>query len=255
MFRDVKISNISFSGSKEPTATARETHNDTAFLGFFAKTHGRWPQASFPCLNKLATSKNGRSFQLYNEDTCREFHVVVKSIIESFQDGLSRLNSYRKALRDNRGDNTPMLKNITKFNWYGHLLRRLCAGAALRTQLKNINQSLVDLLQPAPRRRRSFKAGSGGGLDAAVLDAFADAEDLEVEKGILEVDEGSEESAAEHQIPWLICLRWLKLLTAQSDAATNLAGVSLCWRTLLNGMEGTPQQSQIFPSEVCYGLP
>jgi len=92
--------------------------------------------------------------------------------------------------------------------------------------LENINQSLASLLQPAPRRtrRRSFKAGSDGGLDAAVLDADADAEGSKVDEGNFEVDEESEESAAEHQIPWLICLRWLKLLTAQFDAANNLVG-------------------------------
>lgn len=230
VFRDVKISSISFSGSKEPTATALETQLDMEFLDLFAKTHGRWPRGSFPYLHKLAMNKNGLSFQLYNKDTCREFHVVVKSIIESFQDGLSRLNSFREALRGNRDDNTPILYNITellsKVNWYGHLLRRLCAGAALRAHLENINESLAYLLQPAPKRKRSFKAGSDGGLDAAVLDADADAdaEDSEVDEGNFDADEESEESTAEHQVPWLICLKWLKLLTAHFDAANNLVG-------------------------------
>jgi hypothetical protein len=229
VFCDVEVSNISFSGSKEPTATALETQLDMEFLDLFAKTRGKWPQDIFPYLHKLATSKNGRSFQLYNKDTCREFHVVVTTIIESFRDGLSMLNSYTEGLRSSKGDNTPIPDNITELpsiiDWYGHLLRRLCAGAALRTHLENINQSLAYLLQPAPRRRRSFKMRSDGGLDAAVLNPVADAEDSEVEEEEnFEVDEESEESAAEHQIPWLICLRWLKLLTAQFEAANNLVG-------------------------------
>ena len=217
VFRDVKISNITFSGSKEPKATERETRHDRAFLESFAKTLGRWPPTTFPCLHKLATSKDDPSFQLYNKDTCREFHVVVKSIIETFQDALSRLNS-------NRGDNTPILNSIKQVNWYGQLLRRLCGGAALRTHLENINESLAYLLQPATRIRRSFKVGSDGGLDAAVLDADEEVEDPEEDEGNFEVDSESGESAAEHQIPWLICHRWLKLLVAQFDAVNNLVG-------------------------------
>jgi hypothetical protein len=237
VFCDVHLDGISFSRFKEPTATVLETQNDQAFLVLFMNTHGKWPQGQFPCLHKLATSEPeiGRSFQLYNEATCREFHVVVQSIIHSFQDELLWLNSYREKLRgNNRGDNTPILdkSKITELplrvNWYGHLLRRLCAGAALRTHLENINESLANLLQPAPKRRRSFKAGSDGGGELNVVaydpDADADAEDSEVDEGNFEVDEESMESAAEHhdQVPWVICLRWLKLLIAQFDAANNL---------------------------------
>ena len=224
VFNDVKLSNIAFSESKEPKATALETQLDMEFLDLFSKTIGRWPQNRFPHLHELATSKNEPSFQLYNKATYREFHVVVKSIIESFQDGLSTLNLYREELRRNRPipDDIPLA--VRTVNWYGHLLRRLCGGAALRTHLENINPLLAHLLQPAPRRRRSFKAGSDGGLDATVLDADADAEDSEVDEGNFEVDEESEESAAEHQVPWLICLRWLKLLIAQFDAANTLMG-------------------------------
>ena len=147
---------------------------------------------------------------------------MLKSIIETFQDALSSLN--REALLGNRGDNMPILKSIKQVNWYGQLLRRLCGGAALRTHLENINQFLADLLQPAPRRRRLFKAASDGGLDVAVLDADEDVEDPEVDEGNFEVDSEYEESTAEHQIPWLICHRWLKLLIAQFDAANNLVG-------------------------------
>jgi hypothetical protein len=66
--------------------------------------------------------------------------------------------------------------------------------------------------------------GSDGGLDAAVLDADEEVEDPEVDEGNFEVDSESGESAAEDQIPWLICHRWLKLLVAQFDAVNNLMG-------------------------------
>lgn len=232
VFREVKLVNIFFSEPQKP-ATESETRFDMVFLDLFTKTYGRWPRDTFPCLHKLATSKDNQSFQLYNRDTCREFHVVVKSIIESFQDGLSGLNSYRKFLRGDKDANTPtesQTELLLRVNWYGHLLRRLCAGAALRMHLENINVSLAQLLQPAPRKRHSFKKGSDSGLTVLDVDADADvdAEDSEVDEGNFvgdeESDEESEESAAEHQAPWSICLRWLKLLIAQFIAANNLVG-------------------------------
>jgi len=234
VFNNVKLSNITFirSKSKEPKATALEIQLDMEFLDLFSKTLGRWPQNEFPNLHDLATSKNEQSFKLYNKATFCEFHVVVGSIIKGFQRELEKLNFYREELRDNKpilGDIPLIVKSV---NWYGHLLRRLCGGAALRTHLRNINHLLTHLLLPAPRRRRSFKAGSDGGFDAVVSDADTDAdadvdadgEDLEIDEGSFKVNEESEESAAEHQVPWLICLKWLKLLIAQFDAANTLVG-------------------------------
>ena len=98
--------------------------------------------------------------------------------------------------------------------------------------LRNINHLLDHLLLPAPRRRCLFKAGLDGGFNVVVLDVDtdtdadvdADGEDLEIDEGSFKVNEESEESAAEHQVPWLICLKWLKLLIAQFDAANMLVG-------------------------------
>jgi hypothetical protein len=216
---NVGLEKVVFTESKE-VPTARETKSDKVFLGLFVNTRGKWPENIFPHLHNLANNHQGQdgSFRLYNKSTYQEFHRVVISVIHNFQLKLSELNSYYR-------EGSCIIKDakelISKVIWYGHLLQKLCAGAALRMYLESINESLSDLLyQPAPRRRFSFKEVSRSGLDTAV--EVADAEELEADDGDFEVAQDSEESAVEHLRASQICLRWLKLLIAQFDAANIL---------------------------------
>ena len=166
-----------------------EVDSDRLFLDDFEKMYeGRTGllKTNIPNLiNKIPTSKSD-DFELYTNETCAEFHLLLLELLDSFKnalDGLAGLD-FDKADKSHSSDLNVKKK---KFNWFvgnvhrnGYALLRLSRGRAFQLYLENIQTLLKD--------PRGSSVGASIGEDEEEIDEEEIDEELEAiqsEKALL----------------------------------------------------------------------
>jgi hypothetical protein len=94
-----------------------------------------------------------KKIPIHNKDTFEEFHQLLLSILETYQEGLTGMEA---AIGDDGPSKEKFRKAATRVSWAGFLLHRLNTGAALRAHLQTIRESLSGLAMPSlPKSRKN----------------------------------------------------------------------------------------------------
>jgi hypothetical protein len=128
--------------TREGSGINAETQDDIEFLEAIARAAEREPDAfksGYDNLLRLAGMADRQHFNLYNSDTCQEFHRLLVFLVTNYQKNLHLLvDSDRKP--------NMFQAAVGRVSWIGSMLEVLCGGVALPTHLKNIEDSLSEQL-------------------------------------------------------------------------------------------------------------
>jgi hypothetical protein len=132
---------VPFNESLREEPTIREIASDRSFLSFVPGLidHLHTPIPHIHEQVKLAAAD--QDFQLYDKNTCQEFHFLFLELLKRFQTSL-------KELTNSQNDNGQFTKYVLQALLMGDALRRMAKGAALRMHLRTIEAKLVDHRRP-----------------------------------------------------------------------------------------------------------
>jgi hypothetical protein len=210
------VKDVPFNESLRGQPSTREIASDRSFLLFVLRGVDRLctPIPHIHEQAKLVAAN--QDFQLYNENTCKEFHSLLLELLDLFHSSLKGLKEEEEKGSVNvtsTPDNDQFKKYVFNVLVAGYALRMIAKGAALRMHLRTIEAKLVD-----PRRPDMSLPMPGG-------NAEKDEEQGE------EQDERDEELEAvqpsalsmEENVPvpvplWKSYRNWLKLMVIYFDA-------------------------------------
>ena len=159
---------------------------------------------------KLAAANE--DFQLYNENTCKEFHSLFLDILKRFETSLSDLTLPASARTHEQ-----FQQSVKKVLLAGVGLQKLTAGAALPMHLRTIEAKLddprrADMSMPRPRRNADKDGEQGEEQDEL------DEELQAVQPSAIRVKENKPDP-----VPlWKSYRNWLKLMVIYFDSANTL---------------------------------
>ena len=137
------MGDVTFNESLRGEPTKREIASDRSFLSeFLPENHLRTPIPHIHEQGKLAAAN--QDFQLYNKNTCQEFHSLFLELLGRLQRSLRSL----KELRNSKHDNDQFTRHVQHALLIGDGLRKMAKGAALGMHLRTIEAKLVDHRRP-----------------------------------------------------------------------------------------------------------
>ena len=128
-------------------STQPDNGNDQLFLDdipIFSKV----ANTKIPNLEKLAQAAMGKkSFNLYNKDTCMEFHELLCELLERFHRSLDDLKNLRKLTSGRRKqmlepDLKAIMEQLHQVLALGRALRAIVRGSAIKMHLVTISPFL-----------------------------------------------------------------------------------------------------------------
>jgi hypothetical protein len=141
----LKVGDVTFNESLRGEPTTREIASDRSFLSEFLPFVKNYLCIPIPHIHeqgKLAAAN--QDFQLYNKNTCNEFHSLFLELLGRLQTSLTSL----KELRNSKNDNGQFTRHVRHAVLIGNGLRKMAKGAALGMHLRTIEAKLVDHRRP-----------------------------------------------------------------------------------------------------------
>jgi len=161
-----------------------------------------------------------QDFQLYNEKTCKEFHLLLLELLDRFQRSLKDLKDLND-LKSHRGsanvtstpDNDQFENYVFDVLFAGDALRMIAKGAALRMHLRTIEAKLVD-----PRRPDMSLPMPGGNAEKDE-EQGEEQDERDEELEAVQPSALSMEGNMPVRVPlWKSYRNWLKLMVIYFDA-------------------------------------
>ena len=199
----VKI--VPFDESLRLKASKEEIENDRLFLVRFLlpAIQESWLGLSTPKLFQQANlACEGSPFQLYTEDTCLEFHLLLSILLQKFRGSLEDLSKSRGKENVSTVGSEAFKKHLLAVMLNGYALQRIARGSALPMHLQNITPMLNDYhranLSTQVKERRGLGYEFDEELEAVQLSAIG-------EGGL-------------RKPMWRSYVDWLKLMVLHFDA-------------------------------------
>ena len=211
----VKPEDVSFNESlPHEQPSRRENEADWSFLEFVQITAHRL-RTQIPHIREQAElAAANKDFQLYNKNTCKEFHLLLLELLQRFQTSLKDLKA--------NVDNDQFPNYVRQVLSAGYGLQTMSKGTALRMHLRTIEAKLVD-----PRRPDMSMPMPRGNAEKDEEQGKAQGEEQDEEQD--EELEAVQTSAVsmEHNVPvpvplWKSYRNWLKLMVIYFDAVSTL---------------------------------
>ena len=180
---------------------AGRTNHDKLFIEAIPSFKGKI-QTKIPNLEAAAKVPNPR--EIYNENTCIEFHLLLCELLSKFKNSLENLRDEKKKKASDP------LKALKKVRIIGHFLRTMVRSSAIEAHLQNIASSLV----VDPRKEWTPVLED---IDDPDLADFQRLEPFSMRKGRV-------------LFPWESYRDWLMLLMHYFDAADVLVWYAQTWK-------------------------
>src|SRR5277367_4657847 len=215
-----QVKDVPFNESLWEQPSMREIASDRSFL-LFVPTIVEGIRTPIPHIHEQAKLVAAdQDFQLYNEKTCKEFHLLLLELLDRFQRSLKYLKSLKDLKSHRVSANVTSTPDNDQFENYvfdvlfaGDALRMIAKGAALWMHLRTIEAKLVD-----PRRPDMSLPMPGGNAEKDEEQGEEqDEHDEELEA--VQPSALSMEGNMPVRVPlWKSYRNWLKLMVIYFDA-------------------------------------
>jgi len=220
-----QVKDVPFNESLWEQPSTREIASDRSFLLFLLNVihQLRTPIPHIHEQAKLVAAN--QEFQLYNENTCKEFHFLFLELLQGFQRSLENLKKHGDSAGvTSNCDNNQFREYVVTALLNGFALQTIAKSAALRMHLRTIEAKLVDHRRPD----MSMLMPGGNAETDEKQDEEQDERDEELEA--VQPSAISMEENVPVPVPlWKSYRNWLKLMVVYFDAA----------HTLVNYIAGT----------------
>jgi hypothetical protein len=129
-----------FDEDQRGTPSAKEIANDAGFAAhFLLLSEENQFAVNFPnLLEQAKLIENKRDNRLYTKETCLEFHIMLVSRIDDFNQSLLLVNSFKRPAKPPTEAPPDLQEGVLKAAKSGSMLQQLIKGAALQMHLKTI---------------------------------------------------------------------------------------------------------------------
>jgi hypothetical protein len=142
------VEDVTFNESLRGQPSMLETASDWLFLENVVLDGGHTLRTPIPhILEQANLAVANQNFQLYNQNTCKEFHFLFLEFLERFQTSVSELSKHRGPAK-NVPANEQFKQSLVRVLLNGFALQRIAKGTALRMHLRTIEAELVDHCRP-----------------------------------------------------------------------------------------------------------
>jgi hypothetical protein len=200
--RKVDVTEIRFREQKPPSD--EDIHRDQRFLSFVLQLFGFGNK--FPTIASQAELlRKGEPFQLYSNNTYKEFHELLLFYLQGFSESLDELSVARKTAVTLQDFKDPLERVVVN----GYVLQKLSKTFALETHLQIIELSLRE-------HRRAANVAASMSNSVKGEEQCGDREDNDEE---LEAVQPSVTIQPSTVIPlWRSYRNWLRLMVVHFDA-------------------------------------
>jgi hypothetical protein len=206
------VTNISFDESKREPASQEEIENDRLLLDKFVLP-GKLSCSTPNLVEQAKLALQNQPFQLYNRNTCKEFHALLLELLQRFQESLDGLSICRDAGDVPTEGSDEFKGHLVAVMLSGYALQRIAKGTAFQMHLKTIQRLLGDHRRADAQKSVPAEWGKGQDEEQDGRD-----EDLEAVQPSV---------TREENVPmplWKSYRDWLRLILVHFDAVDILVG-------------------------------
>ena len=143
------VEDFTFDKSLQEQPSSLETASDQSFLQKFVLPAVDKLRTSIPFIHQQAKlAEANQKFELYNENTCKEFHYLLLELLERFQTSVSALSALQKRRSPANLPSEQFEQTLVKVLLNGFALQRIAKGSALRMHMRTIEAKLADHRRP-----------------------------------------------------------------------------------------------------------